>query len=271
MATIETKGGVRLHAAEVGAGRALVLVHGWSLSHRAFAPQLPGLSRGFRVVAPDLRGHGESSAPAGSSYALDDFAGDVVAIFDALDLRDAVLAGWSWGAEIALAALSALRDRVAGLALLSATPRFTATAGWPHGLPEARVRALRARLARAPDETRRAFFDGMFADGEVAGPERARLAAEQLATSPDVAAARAALDALVASDLRDRVAAARELPVLLVHGERDGICLPAASAWLHEQLLRSRREVIAGAGHAPQLSRPAEVTALLAGFAERLA
>jgi pimeloyl-[acyl-carrier protein] methyl ester esterase len=247
-----------------------VLVHGWSLSHRVFAPQLSGLAGAFRMIAPDLRGHGESSAPAGRCT-LDDFAEDLVAVFAALDVKDALLAGWSWGAEIALAALPSLRDRVSGLALLSATPRFTATEGWPHGLPESRVRALRARLARAPDDARRAFFDGMFADGEVAEPERARLAAEQLAATPDMAAARATLDALAAADLRDRVAAARELPVLLVHGERDGICLPAASAWLHAQLPRSRREELAGAGHAPQLSRPAEVSALLAGFSERLA
>ena len=179
--------------------------------------------------------------------------------------------GWSWGAEVALAALPALRERVAGLALLSATPRFTAGQGWEHGLSESRVRALRARLARAPDETRRAFFDGMFADGELALAERERLAAEQLAPPPDLAAARAALDALVAADVRDQVPLARDLPVLLVHGSADAICLPAASEWIHAQLPQARREVLLGAGHAPQLSRPDAVTALLAAFAGGLA
>src|SRR4030042_1719925 len=74
------------------------------------------------------------------------------------DVSGAVLAGWSWGAEVALAALPALRQRVAGLALLSATPRFTAGEGWPHGLAESRVRALRARLARGAAAARRALL-----------------------------------------------------------------------------------------------------------------
>jgi pimeloyl-[acyl-carrier protein] methyl ester esterase len=247
-----------------------VLLHGWSLSHRAFAPQISALAGRFRVIAPDLRGHGDSTAPA-TACTIDDFAADLVALLAALEVTGALVAGWSWGAEIALAALPSLGDRVAGLALLSATPRFTAGEDWPHGLPQSHVRALRARLARAPDDTRRAFFHGMFADGELADPERERLAADQLAVTPDVGAARATLDALAATDLRDRVAPARELPVLLVHGDGDAICMPAASAWIHAQLPRSRREVLAGAGHAPQLSRPEQVSSLLAAFAEELA
>ncbi|HET7752764.1 MAG TPA: alpha/beta hydrolase [Anaeromyxobacteraceae bacterium] len=270
MATIDTNGGGRLHAAIAGAGRPLVLVHGWSLSHRAFAPQLSQLAAGFRVIAPDLRGHGASRSPE-LARTVDDFAGDLAAVLAALDVEDALVAGWSWGAEIALAALPSVRDRLAGLALISATPRFTAGEGWEHGLPESRVRALRARLARAPDDTRRAFFDAMFADGELDPAAKDRLAAEQLAVPPDVGAARAALDALAAADLRDRLAPARELPVLLVHGDADGVCLPGASAWLAAQLPRSRRAVLAGVGHAPQLSRPEAVSALVAGFAEELA
>jgi pimeloyl-[acyl-carrier protein] methyl ester esterase len=269
MATIEASGGVRLHAAVSGAGRPLVLVHGWSLSHRAFAPQIARLSSRYRVVAPDLRGHGASESGAGPCT-VDDLAGDLAAVFESIGVEDAVVAGWSLGAEVALAALPALGARIAGLALISATPRFTACEGWPHGLADARVRAIRARLARAPDETRRAFFEGMFAEGELPAPDRERLAAEQLSAPLDLTAARGALDALAATDLRERVAEARHLSVLLVHGDRDAICLPAASAWMAERLPSSRREVLAGAGHAPQLSRPDEVTSLLGAFAEAL-
>jgi pimeloyl-[acyl-carrier protein] methyl ester esterase len=270
MATSPGSRGVRLHAKVTGAGRPLVLVHGWSLSYRAFAPQLANLSGRFRVIAPDLRGHGDSpSAP--SAATVDDLADDLALLLERLEVTGAVLAGWSWGAEVALAALPHVKDRVAGLALLSATPRFTASADWPHGLPESRVRALRARLARSPDDVRRAFFHGMFADGELTEAERDALAEEQLASPPDLDAARAALDALAATDLRDRIEPARGLPTLLVHGDRDAICLPAASEWLHERLPRSRREVLAGAGHAPQLSRAADVSALLGAFAEELA
>lgn len=270
MATSPGSRGVRLHAKVTGAGRPLVLVHGWSLSHRAFAPQLESLCERFRVIAPDLRGHGESpSTPAATT--VDDHAADLVLLLERLEVTGAVLAGWSWGAEVALAALPHVTERIAGLALLSATPRFTAGPDWPHGIAESRVRALRARLARSPDDVRRAFFDGMFADGEVTQGARDALAEEQLAARPDLDSARATLDALAATDLRDRLGPARALPVLLVHGERDAICLPGASEWLHARLPRSRREVLAGAGHAPQLSRADDVSALLGAFAEGLA
>jgi pimeloyl-[acyl-carrier protein] methyl ester esterase len=259
-----------LHLAERGAGRPLVLVHGWSFSHRAFSPQLEGLARDARVVCPDLRGHGGSPAPA-AAYAAEDFAADLVRLFEERALERAVLAGWSWGAEVALAALPRLAPRLAGLALLSATPRFTAAPDWPHGLPAANVRALSRRLGRDPEGTRRLFVEGLFAEGECEPAARAALAAALLATAPALHAARATLDALASTDLRDRAAAASGLPVLVVHGDRDGVCPPGAGRWLAGAIPGARLAILAGAGHAPQLTRAAEVNALLRAFVGGLA
>jgi pimeloyl-[acyl-carrier protein] methyl ester esterase len=259
--------GLSLHAAEAGAGRPLVLVHGWSFSHAAFAPQLAALASRARVLAVDLRGHGGSPAPE-AGYAVDDFAADLARFFEQRELRGAVLAGWSWGAEVALAALPRLLPRLAGLALLSATPRFTAGPGWPHGVPPANVRALSRRLARDPDGTRRLFVDGLFADGELDAPARAALAGELLAIPPALHAARETLDALAAADLRPQVALARELPVLLVHGEADTVCSPATARWLAAELPAARLLLLPGAGHAPHLTRSRAVNDALAALVE---
>jgi pimeloyl-[acyl-carrier protein] methyl ester esterase len=250
------------------AARDVVLVHGWSASGAVFAPQLAALPG--RLLAPDLRGHGRSPAPA-TGYAVGDFALDLARLLDDHGVRRAVLVGWSWGAEVCLAALPRLGGRIAGLALLAGTPRFATAPDWPHGTPEANVRALSRRLARDPAGTRRLFVEQVLAPGELEPGAREAAAQRLLADEPAVHAARATLDALVATDLRDALGAAAGLPALLVHGDADAVVPPAASAWLAEALPGARLERLPGAGHAPHLTRPDAVNALLAGFLEEVA
>jgi pimeloyl-[acyl-carrier protein] methyl ester esterase len=272
MPTFEPEPGVTIRYDARGSGRPAVLVHGWSMSSRAFAWQADALvEAGYRVLAPDLRGHGGSSAAPAHEVA--DHARDLAALFATEDVAGAALVGWSMGGQVALEALPALGERVGALALLSATPRFAACEGWPHGLPEVSVRALAAKLEYRPEKTLQRFFEGMFVPDELDDDGRARVGERVLAGAlpRDVAAARAGLDALLQADQRARLADVRA-PLLLVHGERDPICLPAASAWMHAEVPGSRLATLPGLGHAPQLSRPERVSELLVGFlAEALA
>jgi pimeloyl-[acyl-carrier protein] methyl ester esterase len=267
MPTFEPEPGVTLHYDDRGAGPPAVLVHGWSMSSRAFAFQAEALAAaGRRVLALDLRGHGRSS-PA-PTHRVEDHARDLAALHEHAGVDRALVVGWSLGAQVALEALPALGRRVAALALLAATPRFTQGDDWPHGLPEVSVRALQARLAHRPEKVLQRFFEGMFVPDELDGDARARIGAAVLAGAPptDLAAARAGLDALLAADQRPRLDAVRS-PVLLVHGTYDPICLPGAAEWLHAHLPGSRLELLDRVGHAPQLSRPQRVTELLVRFA----
>jgi pimeloyl-ACP methyl ester esterase len=270
MPTLETEPGVMLHWEEAGAGRPVVFVHGWSMSSRAFAWQVESLAASHRVVLYDLRGHGRSrcdDGAAAASHAIEDHARDLSTLFTRLGLAGAVLVGWSMGSQVALEALPDIRDRLDGLVLLSATPRFVADEDWPHGLPAVSVRALAARLDHKPERTLQRFFEGMFVADEIGEPERAEIGRRVLADAPPVSltAARAGLEALLRSDQRQRLRDVR-LPVLLLHGERDPICLPAASAFAQDHIPGARRQVLPGAGHAPHLSRPSLVNELLAGF-----
>jgi pimeloyl-ACP methyl ester esterase len=270
MPLLETEPGVTLHFEEAGKGRPVVLVHGWSMTSRTFAWQVEALAPAHRTITFDLRGHGESSAPAGRQ-GMPDHARDLGALFARLDLSSAALVGWSMGAQIALAALPALRGRVAGLILLSATPRFTSGDDWPHGLPETSVRALAARVEHAPAKALRRFFDAMFVPDEITGAQRAEIERRVLAGAPALgaAAALAGLDALASDDERPRLAEV-SVPALLVHGERDPICLPEASAFAQARIPGARRSVLSGTGHAPHLSRPELVNDLLSRFLAEL-
>jgi pimeloyl-[acyl-carrier protein] methyl ester esterase len=271
MPAVPEPSAVDLHVEERGAGRPVVLVHGWSFSSSAMAPLAEALSTWSRVLSVDLRGHGRSPAPEGF-HDVRIAAQDLARVLDRAGLERALLVGWSWGAEVALAAAASLRpgtSKLAGLALLSATPRFCTSApeasgdgDWPHGTPEANVRALSRRLARDPAGTRRLFAEGMFVAGEPRPPLLEALLAEPLA----IHAARATLDALAAADLRADAADLAGLPVLLVHGGADPVVPPAASAWLARTIPGAHRHELPGLGHAPHLSRPDLVAPLLEDF-----
>ncbi|MDR7157104.1 pimeloyl-ACP methyl ester carboxylesterase [Sphingobium xenophagum] len=95
-------GGVFLHVQEWGnpAGRPILLIHGWSQNHLCWAKQFESeLAEQFRLVAFDLRGHGNSDAPSQAESYVDgdEWADDVSAVIDALDLHRPVLVGWSYG------------------------------------------------------------------------------------------------------------------------------------------------------------------------------
>jgi pimeloyl-[acyl-carrier protein] methyl ester esterase len=248
-----------------GSGPVLVAIHGWSLSGRWLLDALPtALLVGRRALAPDLRGHGRSTD--GGSFTLDALAGDVVAALDARGVERAVILGWSLGAQVALAAAPRLRGRVAGLALVSATPRFTEGDDWPHGLPARTLAALARQVERDPARATGRFHDGMFLAGELDGPAAARATALRAGVPlARTTALRAGLEVLGDTDLRATLAAI-DVPSLVVHGEGDPICLPGAGRALAAALTAARLAVLAGAGHAPFLSRPDAFERALAPF-----
>src|ERR1700691_4593517 len=94
---------VTLHYSEAGQGTPVVLLHGFPLSGAIWHEQQQQLSGRFRVIAPDLRGHGRSAAPAGV-YDMDLLARDVLTLLDVLLIKKAIFIGHSMGGYVTLAA-----------------------------------------------------------------------------------------------------------------------------------------------------------------------
>jgi pimeloyl-ACP methyl ester carboxylesterase len=109
---VETNG-IRMHLAEQGAGPLVVLCHGFPESWYSWRHQLPALAQaGFRAVAPDMRGYGQTDAPAEiDRYTLPHLVGDMVGLLDALGAESAVIAGHDWGAPVAWHAALMRPDR----------------------------------------------------------------------------------------------------------------------------------------------------------------
>jgi pimeloyl-ACP methyl ester carboxylesterase len=125
--TVETNG-IRMHLAEAGAGPLVVLCHGFPESWYSWRHQLPALAEaGFRAVAPDMRGYGQTDRPAAiDQYTLLHLVGDMVGLLDALGAERAVIAGHDWGAPVAWTSALLRPDRFRAVIGLSVPYRSRA-------------------------------------------------------------------------------------------------------------------------------------------------
>src|SRR3712207_5961156 len=97
MSTITTQDGTQIYYKDWGEGQAIVFSHGWPLNGDAWESQMLFLvQNGYRTIAHDRRGHGRSSQPSGGND-MDTYADDLAALFEELNLKDAVMVGHSTG------------------------------------------------------------------------------------------------------------------------------------------------------------------------------
>ncbi len=255
MAWFGSDSGGRLWYEDHGAGTPIVFIHGWCMSSGIWRMQREVLSDSFRVIAIDLAGHGQSPASPGG-FDLNGCVDDIAGFFEYLRLDRVLLAGWSLGSLVALESFGLVRERLAGLILISGTPRFTEGEGFAYGLSKVEVDGMTRKVQRSIRRALDGFTARMFAPGELDEPSLALEVGNLLSSVPlpDTDVALQALDVLVETDLRDRLASI-DLPTLIVNGDRDVICLPQASEYMAQRIPSAHQMVFAGCGHAPFLSQ----------------
>ncbi|QGZ38246.1 non-heme chloroperoxidase [Pseudoduganella flava] len=146
--TLTTRDGVTLYYKDWGPknGQPVVFSHGWPLNSDSWEGQMLFLAdHGYRCIAHDRRGHGRSSQPWDGNH-MDQYADDLALVIESLDLKNAVLVGFSTGGgEVARYVGRHGTKRVAGLALVSAVPPLMLkTADNPGGLPREVFDGIRA-------------------------------------------------------------------------------------------------------------------------------
>lgn len=179
---------ISLRVYEAGSGPAVVLSHGFPELAYSWRHQIRALlDAGFRVIAPDQRGYGESDAPEGrEAYDIDHLTGDLVRLLDALGEEKAVFAGHDWGGFVVWAMPLLHPDRTAGV--IGVNTPYSAR------MPLAPTQAMRMVAGEDPDSIYILWFQHPgVAETELARDPR--LLFEKLmrrAISPDLVAERAA-------------------------------------------------------------------------------
>ena len=259
-------GGRNLAWREVGEGPVILLLHGWTMTGAVFTELAGLLQSRFRVVMPDLPGHGKSTPL--SKPSLEVMADDLVHFLRQMKFDPHLLCGWSLGGMVAMTAVAAGGAAPQGLVLLSTTPCFTAVGDWPYGLPAVEVKLLKRNLQRSYLSTLGRFFSRMF-EGEPLGAERLREIrrfAVYGQTLPEPATALELLDIFATQDQRS-ILPTMHCPVLVLHGSEDRITPVGAGRYLARTLPQARLQEYQGVGHAPFLSCPEQVADAIGRFA----
>jgi non-heme chloroperoxidase len=130
-----TDDGVHLHYQIAGDGRAVVLLHGLTASSLYFQKQIPVLAPHCSVIAPDLRGHGQSET-SNDHLTLTRLAYDLKQLLDALHISKASFIGWSMGAQVIFEFIKLYScKQIEKIVIVDMTPKLMKSADWSFGLP----------------------------------------------------------------------------------------------------------------------------------------
>ena len=243
-------------------GDVVLFLHGFPHSRAFWAPQLaglPALAPGWRLIAPDLRGFGESDVVG--PWHVDHWADDVVALLDHLDVERAVVVGLSMGGYVALAFWQFHAPRLRALVLADTRAGDDTPA----------VRERRHELiALARREGSEAVAESQLAGalGATSREERPEVVAglRTLMAAAPVDGIVGALEAMMTREDSTPTLATIDVPTLVIVGGEDVLVSRDEAEILRDAIRGSRLEVIEQAGHVSNMERPAAFNHVLSEF-----
>ena len=240
---------------------AVVLLHGFTSSHRMWAPQVEALAREYRVIAPDLRGHGRTTSPEDpSEYGIERYAADIVALFDALNIEVCALVGCSFGGMIALQFATTYPERVACLVVSDASPAYDRPdyderfRNREAGMRESEELVRKRGTAALGKKLAADVSDPFLADG--IRNRYSMLNADGFLGASATRRERPDLTPILGSKLK--------MPVMLCDGEDDPVF--CALGVMARELPGARVVAFKGAGHGLPAQRPEAFTSVLLEF-----
>ncbi|MCH7895105.1 MAG: alpha/beta hydrolase [Proteobacteria bacterium] len=272
MKILQLEDGGHLKYEDEGSGRPIVLLHGWGMRGTFFKQQIAAFSPRFRVVAPDLRGHGQSSQLE-DGQGLSTLVDDVAELLAELDLSRAIVVGWSMGAMISWALVQHKEARrISALVSIDMVPRILNDESWKFGLRDGRDASVFSSvidrmLGDWPGFTR-FFVPRIFADGRES--ERQALVdwiVEETENNHPESMARLWMS-IGNQDFRNDLAR-QQLPALVTYGMLSQLYPPEASAWIVRNMPNARRVGFTNSGHAPHLEEPELFNREIETFAEQ--
>jgi pimeloyl-ACP methyl ester carboxylesterase len=238
----------------------LLLIHGFPLDRTSWAGQVRGLAEVARVIAPDLRGFGESATPPGT-VTMDAYADDLLGLLDALAVQSAIIAGLSMGGYIALAFYRRTPERVRGL-ILADTKAGPDSPEGRMGRDDSIVLARTMGAGAIGDQ----MLPKMLTPRTVAERVDVAKGVRTMMAWQPVAGVVAALEAM--RDRPDSTPTLTEIktPTLVVTGAEDILIPPREAEALHEAIHGARLVSIPGAAHLANLDQPGPFNAAVRVF-----
>jgi 3-oxoadipate enol-lactonase len=256
--------GLSHHYSLEGPGDApvLTLAHAQGFTHESWASQIAFFSNRYRVLAPDLRGHGGTDM-AGAPYQIEDIAQDIVALLDALGIERTHYAGASLGG---MAGFALALDHAERLRSVS----FVTTQGV---LPQASIDGQRAATAVMRKDGAGARADAVldrylrkgYREDE---PESYAELRRQFTTNPVEGYAEAG-DAIFAMNFDDRIGEI-QLPTMVIAGSDDIATTPDRMTLYRDGISGAGMDIIPNAGHMPYVEAADAFNKVLAGFLDTL-
>ncbi len=256
-----TVNGVSLAVEIRGSGPALVFVHGFPLDRTIFRHQIDSLT-GFRRIAPDLRGMGQSDAPD-LGYSMATYADDLAALIDVLGEDRVVLIGHSMGGYIAFEFLRRYRARVGGLVLMDTRPEADSAEG----------RKARDQLVtRVRDQGALAAAEAMLPRFFTASvpPEIIQLVRDMIVRTPVSGIVGALTSMRDRPDSTSLLSTLVGVPTLVMVGDEDVITPPAIAQAMAGVIPDARLVEVPGAGHLPCVEQPVPTTRAILKFLQTL-
>jgi pimeloyl-ACP methyl ester carboxylesterase len=253
-------------------GEALLLIHGMAGSSETWRAVIPALSRKYRVVAPDLLGHGKSDKPRGD-YSLGAFAVWLRDLLDELGISRATVVGQSLGGGVAMQFVYQHPDYCRRLVLIS-SGGLGPDVGWTLRLLSAPgAELILPAIAPPPVLTVGNKLRSWFSAAGLQSPRGAEIwsAYSSLSDAKTRQAFLRTLRSVVdprgqAVSALNRLHLTSELPTMVIWGDQDRIIPVGHGYALHEARPGSRLEVLEGVGHFPHVERPSEVVDLIDDF-----
>jgi non-heme chloroperoxidase len=246
--TIATKDGTQLYYKDWGTGQPIVFSHGWPLNSDSWESQMLFLaSRGYRCVAHDRRGHGRSSQPW-NGHEMNTYADDLATVMDKLDLKNAVMIGFSTGGgEVARYIGRHGTKRVAGAALISAVPpQMLKTATNPGGLPMDVFDGIRAGEIANRAQLYKDIASGPFFGFNRPGAKVSQGSIDSFWAQGMQAGHKATYDCIKAFSETDFTEDLKKftVPTLVVHGDDDQIVPIDASGRASAKLVKGSKLIV---------------------------
>lgn len=261
MPTRELSTGATVSFEDHGSGRPIILLHGVAMSRAFFERNVDDLAKDHRVIALDFRGHG-SSPQTGDGHSVAQYARDVRALVEDLDLHGAVLVGWSMGSLVIWDYLRQFGEdeRVSGVVIVSQGPSDLIQDDWPHGIADHET--LREYLDMMQDDAR-GFLAGFLPEMFHTAPDEATI--ERLLDDICRAGANTATLILADQTVQDYRTdiPGYQVPHLLVWGSDEKVVKLASADWLSAQLPNAQVHIFETSGHCPMWEEPVAFNALV--------